>query len=230
MEGGMRVLLVEDEDKVARFVTLGLKAERFAVDRAKDGKTGLQYALVNPYDLLIIDLMLPSLSGTELISKVRVKNSEVPIIVLTARDAVDDKVKNFEAGADDYLTKPFAFAELLIRIKALMRRGPVSRSNTIRIGDLEIDRLAHHVKRNNVPVKLTSKEYALLEYLAVNAGRVVSRTMIIEHVWDQSFEGFTNIVDVYIRQLRAKIDDPFKQKLIHTMRSVGYSLSEHESA
>lgn len=224
----MRVLLIEDEDKVARFVTLGLKAERFAVDCAKDGKTGLQMATLNPYDLLIVDLMLPGLSGTELISKVRSRNTEVPIIVLTARDAVDDKVKNFEAGADDYLTKPFAFAELLIRIKALLRRGPVSRSNVIRVGDLEIDRLAHHVKRNNVPIKLTSKEYALLEYLATNAGRVVSRTMIIEHVWDQSFEGFTNIVDVYIRQLRAKIDDPFKQKLIHTMRSVGYSLSDQE--
>jgi DNA-binding response OmpR family regulator len=227
MESEMRILLVEDEDKVARFVTLGLKAERFAVDRAKDGKTGLQFATLNPYDLLIVDLMLPGLSGTELISKVRAKNAGVPIIVLTARDAVDDKVKNFEAGADDYLTKPFAFAELLIRIKALLRRGPVERSNTLRVGDLEIDRVSHQVKRNNIAIKLTSKEYSLLEYLAVNAGRVVSRTMIIEHVWDQSFEGFTNIVDVYIRQLRAKIDDPFKHKLIHTMRSVGYSLS-HE--
>ena len=222
----MRVLLVEDEDKVARFVTLGLKAERYAVDRVADGAAGLDYALANSYDLLIVDLMLPGLSGTELITRVRQKNAGVPIIVLTARDAVADKVKNFEAGADDYLTKPFAFAELLIRIKALLRRGPVDRSNTIEVGDLEIDRVTHHVKRNNVPIKLTSKEYGLLEYLAVNARRVVSRTMIIEHVWDQSFEGFTNIVDVYIRQLRAKIDDPFKQKLIHTVRSVGYSLDD----
>ncbi|MGB8354009.1 MAG: response regulator transcription factor [Chthoniobacteraceae bacterium] len=229
MNSGMRILLVEDEDKVARFVTLGLKAERFAVDRAKDGREGLELAMASPYDLLIVDLMLPGLSGTEIITKVRSKNTEVPIIVLTARDAVDDKVKNFEAGADDYLTKPFAFAELLIRIKALLRRGPVNRSNVIRVGDLEIERLTHQVKRNNVAVKLTSKEYGLLEYLAVNAGRVVSRTMIIEHVWDQSFEGFTNIVDVYIRQLRAKIDDPFKRKLIHTMRSVGYSLSDGEA-
>ncbi len=228
MEGAMRILLVEDEDKVARFVTLGLKAERFAVDRASDGKTGLQYASLNPYDLLIVDLMLPELSGTELISRVRSRNTTVPIIVLTARDAVGDKVKNFEAGADDYLTKPFAFAELLIRIKALLRRGPASRSNTLTVGDLEIDRLTHQVKRNGIAVKLTSKEYSLLEYMAVNKGRVVSRTMIIEHVWDQSFEGFTNIVDVYIRQLRAKIDDPFKQKLIHTMRSVGYSLGDEE--
>jgi two-component system copper resistance phosphate regulon response regulator CusR len=228
MEGGMRILLVEDEDKVARFVTLGLKAEKYAVDRARDGKTGLEYALLTPYDLLIVDLMLPVMTGTELIQRFRVKNAEVPVIVLTARDAVDDKVKNFEAGADDYLTKPFAFAELLIRIKALLRRGTANRSNVIQIGDLEIDRVKHQVKRNGVAVKLTSKEYGLLEYLAVNAGRVVSRTMIIEHVWDQSFEGFTNIVDVYIRQLRAKIDDPFKHKLIHTMRSMGYSLSEEE--
>src|SRR5579862_1345315 len=181
----MRVLLVEDEDKVARFVTVGLKAERFAVDRAADGKSGLDYALANAYDLLIVDLMLPGISGTELISKVRLKNASVPIIVLTARDAVDDKVKNFEAGADDYLTKPFAFAELLIRIKALLRRGPVDRANTIQAGDLEIDRVTHHVKRAGQAIKLTSKEYSLLEYLAINAGRVVSRTMIIEHVWDQ---------------------------------------------
>jgi two-component system copper resistance phosphate regulon response regulator CusR len=224
----MRILLVEDEDKVARFVSLGLKAEKYAVDRSSDGKTGLESALLTPYDLLIVDLMLPGLSGTELIAKFRAKNTQVPILVLTARDAVDDKVKNFEAGADDYLTKPFAFAELLIRIKALLRRGTANRSNVIRLGDLEIDRVTHHVKRNGDPIKLTAKEYGLLEYLAVNAGRVVSRTMIIEHVWDQSFEGFTNIVDVYIRQLRAKIDDPFKQKLIHTMRSMGYCLSEEE--
>jgi two-component system copper resistance phosphate regulon response regulator CusR len=217
---------MEDEDKVARFVTLGLKAERFAVDRASDGRAGLEQALGGAYDLLVVDLMLPGLNGTELITRVRQKNASVPILVLTARDAVDDKVKNFEAGADDYLTKPFAFAELLIRVKALLRRGPVDRSNTIHVGDLEIDRVTHHVKRNNTAIKLTSKEYSLLEYLAINAGRVVSRTMIIEHVWDQSFEGFTNIVDVYIRQLRAKIDDPFKQKLIHTARSVGYSLGE----
>ena len=220
----MRILLVEDEEKVARFIRLGLKAERFAIDSARDGRTGLQLALINPYDLLIVDLMLPELSGTELIRQLRKKNSAVPIVVLTARDAVADKVANFECGADDYLTKPFAFAELLVRIKALLRRGMVNRANVLRIDDLEIDRIAHQVRRREISIKLTSKEYALLEYLAVNAGRVLSRTMIIEHVWDQSFEGLTNIVDVYVRQLRAKIDEPFDSRLIRTVRSVGYTI------
>jgi DNA-binding response OmpR family regulator len=224
----MRLLVVEDEEKVVRFVTLGLKAERFAVDETRDGRTGLAMALETPYDLLIIDLMLPELSGTELISRLRRHNSTVPIIVLTARDAVDDKVKNFEAGADDYLTKPFAFAELLVRIKALLRRGQTYHSNSVCIGGLEIDRMNHHVKRNGTTIKLTAKEYAILEYLAANPGRILSRTMIREHVWDQSFEGLTNIVDVYIRHLREKIDEPFHQKLIHTFRNAGYSLSEED--
>ena len=170
--------------------------------------------------------MLFRSSGTELISRLRRHNTNVPIIVLTARDAVDDKVRNFEAGADDYLTKPFAFAELLVRIKALLRRGQTNHSNAIRIAGLEIDRISHQVKRNGITIRLTAKEYSLLEYLAVNSGRVLSRTMITEHVWDQSFEGLTNIVDVYIRQLRAKIDEPFHQKLIHTFRNAGYKLSE----
>ena len=222
----MRILLVEDEEKVARFITVGLKAERFAVDSARDGKTGLQMATLNPYDLLIVDLMLPGISGTELIRRVRRQNTDVPIVVLTARDALSDKLANFESGADDYLTKPFAFAELLVRIKALLRRGAVPRANVIQIADLEIDRIAHQVRRNGVAIKLTAKEYGLLEYLATNAGRVLSRTMIVEHVWDQSFEGLTNIVDVYVRQLRAKIDEPFDKKLIHTVRSVGYVINE----
>ena len=222
----MRILLIEDEKKVSKFISIGLKAEGFAVDTAEDGDIALHLALQNPYDLLIVDLMIPKISGTELITKLRQAKPDVPIIVLTARDAIADKVRNFEAGADDYLTKPFEFAELLIRIRSLLRRGQVNRSNLLRIVDLEIDRLSHQVRRRGTAIKLTSKEYALLEYLAVNAGRVLSRTMIIEHVWDQSFEALTNIVDVYIRHLRTKVDEPFEVKLIHTVRSVGYCLKD----
>jgi heavy metal response regulator len=220
----MRILLVEDEKKVADIIDRGLKAERFAVDVAHDGADGWQLAAAYEYDLVILDLMLPGLSGTEILQKIRAKNQQVPILILTARDAMSDKVKNFEAGADDYLTKPFAFAELLLRVKALLRRGPVNRSSVLRVADLEIDRLSQNVKRAGKKIELTSKEYALLEYLATNPGRVFSRTMIIEHVWDQSFQGLTNIVDVYVRHLREKVDDPFPVKLLRTVRGVGYSL------
>jgi len=222
----MRILLVEDEKKVADMVARGLKSERLAVDVAHDGQSGWQMASAYDYDLIILDLMLPGLSGTEILRRVRRGNSHVPILVLTARDATSEKVQNFEAGADDYLTKPFAFAELMVRTKALLRRGPVNRSSVLRVADLEVDRLSQQVKRGGKRIDLTAKEYALLEYLATNPGRVFSRTMIIEHVWDQSFEGFTNIVDVYVRHLRSKVDDPFPDKLIRTVRGVGYSLTD----
>jgi len=150
------------------------------------------------------------------------------VLVLTARDATADKVTNFEAGADDYLAKPFAFAELLVRVKALLRRPPAGRVPVVRVGDLEIDRLTQQVRRAGKRIELTAKEYGLLEYLAANAGRVLSRTMIVEHVWDESFEGLTNIVDVYVRHLRSKIDDPFSTRLIHTVRGVGYSLGDEQ--
>ena len=226
----MRILLVEDEKKVADIIARGLKAERYAVDVCHDGQQGWDTANAYDYDLIILDLMLPGLSGTEILERVRRKNTQVPILVLTARDHMEDKVSNFEKGADDYLTKPFAFAELLVRIKALLRRGPVNRSSVLRVGDLEIDRLSQKVKRAGKKIELTGKEYSLLEYLATHPGRVFSRTMIIEHVWDQSFQGLTNIVDVYVRHLREKLDDPFENKLLHTVRGVGYSLSDEAAA
>ena len=224
----MRILLIEDDKKVSRAVSRGLEAEHLAVDTIANGLEALDTARTGSYDLVILDLMLPGLHGTELLKRLRRVNAEIPVLVLTARDAVSDKIANFEAGADDYLTKPFAFAELAVRVKALLRRGPVTRANVLRIADLEIDRLSHQVRRGGDAIKLTSKEYSLVEYLALNAGRVVSRSMIVEHVWDQSFEGLTNIVDVYVRQLRAKLDEPYEQRLIHTARGTGYYLGEKE--
>jgi DNA-binding response OmpR family regulator len=222
----MRLLLIEDERKVADFVARGLRAERLAVDVAYDGTSGWEMASTVDYDLIILDLMLPGLSGTELLKRFRRKGGNSAVLVLTARDATADKVENFEAGADDYLTKPFAFAELKVRVRALLRRQPSTRNNVLRVGDLELDRLSQQVRRAGKRIDLTSKEYALLEYLASHAGRVLSRTMIIEHVWDESFEGLTNIVDVYVRHLRSKVDDPFPTKLIRTVRGVGYSVGD----
>jgi two-component system copper resistance phosphate regulon response regulator CusR len=222
----MRILIVEDEKKLCELIERALKAERYAVDTATEGITGWALANAYDYDLVILDLMLPGLTGGEILQRIRRKNQQVPILILTAQDATEEKVRNFEAGADDYLTKPFAFAELLMRVKALLRRGSVSRSSVLRVGDLEVDRLSQHVKRAGKRIELTPKEYALLEYLAANPGRVFSRTMIIEHVWDQSFEGLTNIVDVYVRHLRSKVDDPFPTKLIRTVRGVGYGLGD----
>jgi DNA-binding response OmpR family regulator len=226
----MRILLVEDEAKMAGFIERGLVAERYAVDVAHDGREGFDFAMAYHYDLIILDLMLPLLNGSDVLRKVRDRNTQVPVLILTARDAMQDKVKNFELGADDYLTKPFAFEELLVRIKALLRRGPVNRSSSIKVADLELDRLTQQVKRGGRRIELTLKEYALLEYLLVNAGRVLSRNMIIEHVWDQSFDGITNIVDVYIRHLRNKIDEGSDKKLIRTVRGVGYVISGGDQA
>jgi two-component system copper resistance phosphate regulon response regulator CusR len=222
----MRLLLVEDEKKVSELVARALRAESYAVDVAEDGLRGWELAQSYEYDLIILDLMLPQLPGEEVLRRIRRTNQRVPILVLTARGATEDKVHNFEAGADDYLTKPFAFAELIMRVKALLRRGPITRSSVLRVGDLEVDRFTQQVRRAGRRIELTPKEYALLEYLAANPGRVFSRTMIIEHVWDQSFEGLTNIVDVYVRHLRSKVDDPFPVKLIRTVRGVGYGLTE----
>lgn len=220
----MRILIIEDEPKVADLVKRGLVAERYAVDTVANGREGLEFTEVYSYDLIILDLMLPGMDGPEVLQRIRRTNTSVPVIALTARDSIDDKVQLFELGVDDYVTKPFAFAELLVRVKALLRRGPVTRSSTLRIGDLELDRLTQQVKRSGRRVDLTAKEYSLLEYLMQNAERVLSRNMIIEHVWDQSFDGITNIVDVYVRHLRSKVDDGYNAKMIHTVRGTGYVL------
>jgi DNA-binding response OmpR family regulator len=224
----MRLLIVEDEKKLADSVALGLRAERFAVDVAYDGEDGQRMATAHDYDLVILDLMLPKVPGSDVLKNVRQSKGELPILILTASGGTSEKVKQFEAGADDYLTKPFAFAELLVRVKALLRRGAVARSSMLRVGDLELDRLTQTVKRAGKRIDLTSKEYSLLEYLMSNVGRVLSRTMIIEHVWDQSFEGLTNIVDVYVRHLRQKVDDPFEHKLLKTVRGVGYCINDED--
>ena len=220
----MRILIVEDEPKVSNFLQRGLVAERYAVDVCADGLEGLEMAQAFPYDLIILDLLLPTLDGREVLSRIRRTNQHVPVLMLTAKDTVEDKVKLFETGADDYLTKPFAFAELLVRAKALLRRGPVNRSSTLTVGDLELDRLTQQVKRAGKRIDVTAKEYSLLEYLMQNPERVLSRNMIIEHVWDQSFDGITNIVDVYVRHLRSKVDSGAGTSYIRTVRGSGYMI------
>ena len=224
----MRILIVEDDRKLAEFVARRLRAERFAVDVAANGRDGENHVNSYQYDLLILDLMLPQMSGTELLRRVRRSHASLPVLVLTARDQIEDKVMHFEAGADDYLTKPFDFAELVVRIKALLRRTPVERADVLRIADLELNRVTQEVRRDGQRIDLTVKEYALFEYLLSTPGRVFSRTMILNHVWDQSFEGVTNIVDVYVRYLRRKVDEPFPVKLIHTVRGVGYCIRDPE--
>ncbi|GAB4271894.1 heavy metal response regulator transcription factor [Deferrisoma sp.] len=222
----MRILVVEDEAKVASFIRKGLEEERYAVDVAADGEEGLELAELNPYDLIVLDLMLPGLDGFRFIQKLRGQGIATPILVLTARDSVSDKVKGLDLGADDYLTKPFAFAELLARIRALLRRGTPQTSPVLQVADLTLDPAARRVTRAGRSIELTAKEFALLEYFLRNAGRVLTRTMILEHVWDQSFDSYTNVVDVYVNYLRKKVDQGFEPKLIHTVRGVGYVLRE----
>ncbi len=220
----MRLLVVEDDKKISDLVVRSLRAEHFAVGVANDGLTGWEMASTTEYDVIILDRMLPGLTGDQLLRRLREQQKSTAVLILTARDSIDEKIKVFEAGADDYLIKPFALAELVVRVKALLRRPSAGGASVLRIDDLELDRLGQQVRRGGKRIDLTSKEYALLEYLVAHAGRVLSRTMIVEHVWDDHFNGLTNIVDVYVRHLRSKVDDPFPTKLIYTVRGVGYVL------
>jgi len=220
----MRLLLVEDDAKTASFIVKGLKQSGYAVDHVGDGETGLHMALSEPYDVAIIDLMLPKLDGLTLIGELRRKNSKLPVIILSARGATDDRVRGLETGSDDYLTKPFAFSELLARVQALLRRASgVAEPTRLTVGDLSINLLTRQVVRGAHTIDLQPREFALLEYLMRNAGRVVSKTMIMEHVWDYNFDPQTNVVEACVCRLRDKIDKGFgAAKLIHTMRGMGY--------
>jgi two-component system copper resistance phosphate regulon response regulator CusR len=223
----MRILVVEDEKKTAAFLAKGLREAGFAVDLARDGETGLEQARATKFDLLIVDIMLPRKDGWELVAELRGDRVRTPILFLTARDSVRDRVKGLELGADDYLVKPFAFSELLARVRSVLRRSPQGQAEHLSIDDLEIDMGRHKATRSGIRLNLTPKEFLLLAHLVRSAGEVVSRAEIAEHVWDIGFKTDTNVVDVVVRRLRAKVDDPFKTKLIHTIRGVGYVLKPH---
>ena len=221
----MRILLVEDDQRIALFIVKGLKAEGFAVDHAENGEDGLHLALTEPYDAAVIDIMLPKLNGLALIERMRQEKKKIPVIILSAKDTVDDRVKGLQTGGDDYLTKPFAFSELLARIHALIRRSTdQSESTQLEVGDVAMNLITREVVRAEKKIDLQPLEFSLLEYLMRNAGRVVSKTMIMEHVWDYYFDPQTNVVESRIYKLREKIDKNFPTKLIHTVRGVGYVL------
>lgn len=224
----MRILIVEDDKKVAGFLRRGLKEERYAIDVCYDGEEALFQSQVNQYDLIILDVMLPKKNGFAVCKQIREEGNLTPILMLTARDQLEDKIKGLQEGADDYLTKPFAFEELLARIKALLRRTQDYKTKTMKVGELELDPVSRKVTREDKPVSLTGKEYALLEYLMRNKGRIITQTMIIDHVWDMNFDGLSNVVNVYINHLREKIDKGFPQKYIHTIRGVGYKIDENQ--
>jgi len=220
----MRILLIEDEKKTAAFLAKGLRESGFVVEVAHDGESGLQLALSSRWDLLIVDVMLPKKDGWSVVADLRGGGMETPVLFLTARDSVPDRVKGLNIGADDYMVKPFAFSELIARVRSLLRRAPSRQPDQLRIEDLDIDTRRHRALRGGVPLNLTAKEFLLLAHLARTPGEVVSRTEIIEQVWDLTFDSGTNVVDVMVRRLRAKVDDPFPKKLIHTIRGVGYVL------
>jgi heavy metal response regulator len=222
----MRVLVVEDEKKIAGFIKQGLQEEQYAVDIVFDGETALDLLSSVVYDLIVLDVMLPKKDGVEVCQALRKRGERTPVLMLTARDAVEDRVRGLDSGADDYLVKPFAFAELLARIRALLRRGSAISSAQLRVGDLMLDTLTRRATRGDQTVELTAREYALLEYLMRNAGQVLSRTQILNHLWNYDFLGSSNVVDVYIGYLRRKIDDGFTTRLLRTVRGSGYSIEE----
>ncbi len=224
----MRILLVEDDTKVARFVRNGLKEEGFAVDVAEDGQQGLNFARDFDYDVIILDILLPKLDGISVLKSIRTRDPQTPVLMLTAMDTIEDKIRGLNKGADDYLTKPFAFEELLARIRALLRRKYRTASTLLRFQDLQADLVTHRVFRGEKEIQLTPKEFALLEFFLQNPGKILTRTAIAEHVWDYHFDSETNIIDVYMNYLRNKIDRGFRTKLIHTVRGVGYLLKGEE--
>jgi two-component system copper resistance phosphate regulon response regulator CusR len=221
----VRILLVEDEPDAARILAKGLREQTYAVDVAADGEVAIYHASVNDYDLVILDVMLPKRNGFEVCREIRAAGSAVPILMLTARDAIEDRIAGLDTGADDYLTKPFDFHELLARARALLRRSPALRPESIEIGDLVIDTRTRRVERAGQPIQLTAKEYAMLECLARRAGEVLTRAEIAEHVWDDSYDPFSNLIEVYIQRLRRKVDGGSERKLIRTLRGEGYRLA-----
>ena len=224
---GVRLLLVEDDPTIAEFVEHGLKEAGYAVDAVADGRTGLERAIAGPYDAAVVDVMLPQMDGLALIDALRARAVRIPVLILSARRSVDDRVRGLQAGGDDYLTKPFAFAELLARLQALIRRASGATEPTrLRVGGLSMDLLTRRVTRDDQPVDLRPREFALLEYLMRNAGKVLTKTMILSHVWGYTFDPNTNVVDVLVSRLREKIDRPFGVKLLQTVRGVGYVLKE----
>lgn len=222
----MRILIIEDEKKTAAFLNKGLSESGFIVDTEENGEQGLLLTLGKDYDLIILDVMLPDRDGWSILSTLRQAGKQMPVLFLSARDAVQDRVKGLELGADDYLIKPFAFSELLARVRLLLRRGPARQSESLRIADLEIEFARQKATRGGNRLDLTAKEFALLSLLARRTGEVLSRTLIAEQVWDINFDSDTNVIDVAIRRLRSKVDDPFEKKLVHAVRGVGYVLEE----
>jgi two-component system copper resistance phosphate regulon response regulator CusR len=221
----VRILLVEDESRVAGFIARGLREQAYAVDRAGDGEEAVYLASVNEYDLIVLDVMLPKKDGYTVCRELRAAGLRAPILMLTARDAVDDRVAGLDAGADDYLVKPFDFKELLARMRALLRRSGPPRPTVAQVADLTLDTASHAVERGGRRVSLTAKEYALLEFLILHEGRVVGREQIAQHVWDEAFDPLSNVIDVYVKRLRAKVDAGFHPRLIHTRRGEGYMLT-----